>query len=199
MKKASLLLLTLLCLTGCQPAAKLLLGMDRQYEFSSREEMAAHFYKKNRIEKERLYFFDDIAQQNAFVRDELQGRISGTFYALAVNDSLKLAEDPTVIFIVHSVMGRAINGSAGYVTKRLKKDKRMVNYVTLPLTGLCDNKTVNFTQSGYRRQRLFERTCRYWTLDYRAVISVGCRPIQLRAFIHTILQSKCPKSIIFFK
>lgn len=186
MKKFVLVLLIVTTLAGCQSTLNLIMGSNRNYRFTSREAMAGHFNKKNKIDKETLYFFDDPAEQNAFIGDNLAGKTLGSFYALAVNDSLKMAEDPTannwcpgvaatfaattssdsimvtglrsphglkgmklstaegkqlnlntpeptIIFILHSAMGRAINGDSRYIRKQMEKDGRNVNYIYIAL------------------------------------------------------------------
>lgn len=180
MKKIFLLLTVAFAGISCNSIMGTIMGANRNHMFESREAIANHYLKKRKLEKEKIYFFDDKEQMYAFMADE--GNTADIpYYGLAVNDSLKVddssmsnrhcigvveqfvtgdqadrqyvpsglkgqrltnylgqplnlnGKNPTVVFIVHTNMGRVINMNVGYVVKNIKEDNVPVDYVFIAL------------------------------------------------------------------
>jgi hypothetical protein len=174
--KISLVFLLSLIVFSCKGLTNSLYEMNKNKIFSSKEEIVDYFHSECKLDKDRLYFFDNESDKSDFLLNKTDVQAL-PYFGLFVSDSVKVKDNfigdkkcigvidkfvltfdgnkevepcdlrgyklenyldnplglnkdnPTLIFVISSNMGKTINVSANYVVDHIKKLKKPIDYV----------------------------------------------------------------------
>lgn len=138
MKKILYLLLTSVVFISCGPILNTIYGVNKNRRFESKQSLADHYVKKNKLERERIYFFTSSTDRNTFL-EETYGKGKIEYYGIQINDSIMVDDTQISRQWCMGVVGNIITDSTSYLKL---KPSIIKNFTLVDIEG----QPVNFNK-----------------------------------------------------
>jgi hypothetical protein len=153
MKKLLASILICFAAASCAPVLNTFYGVNKNQSFDSKHALAEHYVKKNKLERERIYFFTSNNDREAFMMGEIIGKGKNEYYGIQLNDSTMVYDTEVSRQWCMGVVGSIITDSTSYHKVKISniKNYKLVNIDGQSVNFNTDHPTVIFvisTNSG---------------------------------------------------
>ena len=114
MKNILSILFLSLSLFSCGPVLSTFYGLNKNRRFDSKVALADYYVKKNKLDRERIYFFTTNEERESFMMNEIISKGKNEYYGIQLTDSTMVDDTNVERQWCMGVVGNIISSDVSY-------------------------------------------------------------------------------------